>query len=414
MTQTPTNIPSISVVIVSRGRPDAVVWCLRGVAQIRYDRFEIIVVGDPGGIDAINAAGFGDAVKTISYDEANISTARNIGIAAAAGDIIAFIDDDAVPEPTWLSYLAAPFSDQGVGAVGGFVRGRNGISFQWRARDVDIAGRTRDIDAQTVGIIAPEPGHAIKTEGTNMAIRRNILAAMGGFDPAFRFFLDETDVNMRMARAGHTTAIAPMAQVHHAYAASARRKGNRAVRDLYDVGASTAVYLRKHCPEGLHDARWGEVCDEQRNRITRQIAAKILRPQEGTQVLESLIAGYDAGQDREIAALPPIDAPNMPFLPMLPQHGKHIVLSGRVWSARALRALAATHASKGDIVSLYILSPTSRFHRVRFTNDGVWQQTGGIFGRSNRNQPWFQPTTFSRRIRTEVARVAKLRSPNEI
>ncbi|MCB2152739.1 MAG: glycosyltransferase, partial [Rhodobacteraceae bacterium] len=59
--------------------------------------------------------------------------ARNLGLAAAAGEIVAFIDDDAVPEPRWLARLTAPFADPGIAAAGGFVVGRNGISFQWRA-----------------------------------------------------------------------------------------------------------------------------------------------------------------------------------------------------------------------------------------------------------------------------------------
>ena len=46
----------------------------------------------------------------IAFDEANISVARNLGIMAAASEIVGFIDDDAVPEPTWLTRLTAPFA----------------------------------------------------------------------------------------------------------------------------------------------------------------------------------------------------------------------------------------------------------------------------------------------------------------
>ncbi|MCB2123539.1 MAG: glycosyltransferase, partial [Rhodobacteraceae bacterium] len=68
--------------------------------------------------------------------------ARNLGLAAAAGEIVAFIDDDAVPEPRWLARLTAPFADPGIAAAGGFVVGRNGISFQWRASCADSHGRS--------------------------------------------------------------------------------------------------------------------------------------------------------------------------------------------------------------------------------------------------------------------------------
>ena len=156
-------------------------------------------------------------MKSVEFGEANISRARNLGIAEAAGEIVAFIDDDAVPEPTWLQFLVAGFSEADVAAAGGFVRGRNGISFQWKARSVDCFGEAAPLDVpeNKISIFTAQNGRAIKTEGTNMAVRRDVIAKMGGFDPAYRFYLDETDLNFRMMRAGYRTAIAPLAQVHH-------------------------------------------------------------------------------------------------------------------------------------------------------------------------------------------------------
>ncbi|WP_372887787.1 glycosyltransferase family 2 protein, partial [Shimia sp.] len=122
----------VSVVIVSRGRPQALARCLTGLSQQTHPSFETIVVADPSGCAAVNDGAFSGLVKLVAFDEANISAARNLGIARAAGELVAFIDDDAVPEPTWLAHLVAPFdSDPEVMAAGGFVRGRNGISFQW-------------------------------------------------------------------------------------------------------------------------------------------------------------------------------------------------------------------------------------------------------------------------------------------
>jgi len=60
-----------------------------------------------------------------------------------------------------------------------------------------------------------------------MAVRRSVLADLGGFDPRFRFYLDETDLNLRLAARGLYTALVPLAQVHHGFHASARRRKDR-------------------------------------------------------------------------------------------------------------------------------------------------------------------------------------------
>ena len=110
---------------------------------------------------------------------ANISAARNLGADLAGGDILAFIDDDAVPEPTWLNHLVSPLSETHCAAVTGTVLGRNGISVQWANRVVDAEGRA---------FPAPEgplpDGLAVKLEGTNMGLRRDVLARLAGLTRA--------------------------------------------------------------------------------------------------------------------------------------------------------------------------------------------------------------------------------------
>ncbi|MGB8623151.1 MAG: glycosyltransferase family 2 protein, partial [Paracoccaceae bacterium] len=217
--------PRVSVVVVSRDRPGPLSRCLTALTQLDYAPFEVIVAADDAGLAAVAALGLADAVKSVRVEAPGISAARNAGVAIAAGDVVAFIDDDAVAEPTWLTHLATPFAESGVEAAGGYVRGRNGISFQWRARSVNRQAVHADLPPadSTPRLLPPPPDGAIRTEGTNMAFRRETLAAMGGFDTGFRFFLDETDLNMRLAGAGALTAVVPLAQVHHGFAPSPRR-----------------------------------------------------------------------------------------------------------------------------------------------------------------------------------------------
>ena len=119
-----TQLP-VSVVVVSHGRPEMLKRCLLGLSQLQYDPFEIILVADPLGVSAAGQTGLADDLKIIPFEEPNISAARNLGVAAAAGELIAFIDDDAVPEPQWLRYLCAPAVQSDVAAMGGYVRARH-------------------------------------------------------------------------------------------------------------------------------------------------------------------------------------------------------------------------------------------------------------------------------------------------
>lgn len=402
-----------SVVIVSRGRPDALVRCLSGVARLRNAEYEVIVVADPDGIAAVRALPFAGQIKLVAFDRPNISEARNLGIAEAAGDVVAFIDDDAVPEPRWLEHLLRPFGDARVAAAGGFVRGRNGISFQWKARVVDATGRTHpaQVDEDRPTILTPPTGRAVKTEGTNMAVRREVLAGMGGFDPAYRFYLDETDLNMRLAQAGHATAIVPLAQVHHAYAPSSRRTAGRAVTDLHEIGASQMVFLRRHCSDQL---LWPVVLDdmrkEQRRRLLRQMVDGLAEPGDVRRILAGFDAGVADGRQRRLASLPAIPASPRGFRPFSSlATGPVEVLAGRIWSRKRLRAEAARRAHEGATVSLFVFSHTALYHSVRFLPEGIWFQRGGLWGRSDRADPAWKWWRFARRLEREMARNAGLR-----
>ena len=99
----------VSVVVVSRDRPEALRRCILALSQVQYSPFEIVVVSDAVGLAAVKK--YEKHIKFVSFGDANISIARNLGVSHAAGEVIAFIDDDSVPEPTWLRYLVEPFSD---------------------------------------------------------------------------------------------------------------------------------------------------------------------------------------------------------------------------------------------------------------------------------------------------------------
>lgn len=99
-----------SVVINTYNRALFLERALQSLQYLRYKNLEIICVNGPSG-DATASVlqRWKEKIKIVSCPEANLSMSRNIGIRNASGDIICFIDDDAVPEPGWLDALVPPY-----------------------------------------------------------------------------------------------------------------------------------------------------------------------------------------------------------------------------------------------------------------------------------------------------------------
>lgn len=391
-----------SVIIVSRHRPQALQRCIAALRLQDHDHFELIVVADPAALMGI--AQFND-MKKIAFDDANIAAARNLGLMVAASDIVAFIDDDAVAEPTWLSRLIGPFVDPTVVAATGFVRGRNGISYQWRACEVDHMGNDHALDVTQTVLIPATPMRAVKTQGTNCAFRADPLRRIGGFDPAFHFYLDEADVNLRLAPFG-VTAIVPSAEVHHGFLQSAYRRRDRVPTSLFEIGASVAVFLRRHasCVDNT------DIVQKQGARLAALRQARKLSAAQAADLMDSLHQGWAAGLDRPLRQAKILSCNPSPFLPLDgigPRGG--IVLSGRIWSRESLINRAKIAVQQGKIVTVICLSHTPYAHWMQFTPDGYWLQTGGIWGRSNRQSPRILWGGFTGRIDDEIARIEKTR-----
>lgn len=405
----------VSVIVVSRDRPEALRMCLMTLSQQDFPEFEVIVIACPAGMAALRDLPFADHLKAVAFDQPNISAARNIGLGLAAGRVVAFIDDDACAEPTWLSRLVPPLLEGAALAAGGFVRARNGISLQWGAKTVNTQGRDRplDIDTQAVAILSPPAHGAIRTEGTNMAFDRQALLSLGGFDPAYAFYLDETDVNMRMAATGALTALVPLAQVHHGFKPSAHRSADRAPRALFDIGRSQMVFLRKFAPTASHATALRQMRQQQRKRLITHLISGGLEPRDIRRLMADLEAGISAGAAVRLAPLPPLSPTPPPFraLPATgPRHG--CVIAGWAWARRVLDAQARSAVSGGGmapVVTLLRFSPTWRAHWHTFHPGGYWLQTGGVFGRSDRHVPVSPWQTIQSRVALEKARLAHLR-----
>ncbi len=189
----------------------------------------IIVLGPPGDSSEEVIRQSGLPCRVLHCAEKNLAISRNLGWRAARGRYLAFLDDDASPDAGWLEALLRPLEqDQKIGISAGFVLNGQGDRFLNRYVLADTLGRAfwREESSSAHAKIA-EIGNDrafITATGCNMAVRRSVLDEIGGFDPFYRYFLEETDVVWRALAAGAGCVVAPESRVRHRLAANLARQ----------------------------------------------------------------------------------------------------------------------------------------------------------------------------------------------
>ena len=394
--------PRASVLIVSRERPEELARALDSLRLQRYHNFEVVVVGDrPRLADYDLPAEIAAATRYAQCAEPNISRARNIGLAASAGEIIAMTDDDAAPEADWLQELIAPFTDPSVGAVGGYVRNHTGVGFQWMLEvfdeNADQIAPPRANGADPIRF-EPTPGRYPQTFGVNSAFRRGALVDIGGFDENFHYFLDETDVNLRVAHAGWATVIAPRAEVHHFFAPSAHRCAGRAPRDLFEVGASKAYFIRKHGRFDEREALLNRFADARERSLQNLVGSGRLTQPDLARLIDGLRAGFAAGLERTAknnqTPLGDSQPPFHRFAPTLAPNRLRVAVAAPRLFSRQSQLLAQKLADLGCETTLFDFAMTAQPLRVNFCG-GLWRHAGGVFSRHARASRNVTCTRFS-------------------
>ena len=401
--------PKVSLFIVSRHRTAELLQAIKAVQLQDYTPLELIVVADPSAAAAVLALGL--PIKVAPFDLANVAAARNTGLAFAAGELVAYLDDDAVPEPTWISRLVAPFANPQVGVATGFVRGRNGISDQWRACDVDQFGWDHlvSVDRLSMTLLSGSPTKAIKAQGTNCAFRWADVMAVGGFDEGFPFYLDDADISLRLAALGGLTAVVPEAVVQHGFAASIRRRPDRVPHSLQDIGASSAYFLRRHARGCDMPAQYKAHHHAQQTRLTRQMIIGAIEPRDVGSLLASFSKGWAEGLVQDLWQPKKPNGQAVDFLQLPTEKRVGLLLVGRLWQRRNLLRQAGVEATLGKIVTVICLSPTTWYHRHKFESAGYWVQQGGVYGQSVREGMPVKFSGFSARLRQETARIGRTR-----
>jgi glycogen(starch) synthase len=238
----------VSVVICTYNRADGLRATLECLHQQRFIDFEVVVVNGPSSDHTRAVLGeYAGAVRVVDNPQANLAVSRNLGIRASAGALVAFIDDDALPEPGWLEQIVPQFDDPEVAGVGGVVMDHTGMSPQYRYSAATRFGEpvySSEVPFDSFSV----PGAATfpYLQGTNAVFRRDILAQVGLFDETFDFYLDETDLCCRLVDAGYVLHQLENGVVHHKYLPSARRNQAKVVTNWHSIVRNHVYFGYRH------------------------------------------------------------------------------------------------------------------------------------------------------------------------
>jgi glycosyltransferase involved in cell wall biosynthesis len=386
--------PTVSVVINTLNRSEELKRTLDSFRWIKYPgEFEIIVVNGPSSDDSDRViSAHLPAIRAGKCELANLSVSRNIGICMARGDIVAFIDDDAIPEPEWLTQLVSPYADSIIGAAGGFVFDHTGYDFQYRYCLVDRFGNA-DLSQQsaTPHLSFPKSYRFPHLLGCNSSFRRSVLLEVRGFDEEYEYFLDETDLCLRIVDAGYMIAQLPGAYVHHKLAASNIRGSNRVPTVRYAILKNKLYFMLKHARE-FHSLEcvleeYRGFVQSHRNDVALGVKAHLLSDADEARFVTDIERAYEVGlrhgldgeakdafitQEKQkkhsgdFVAFNPTRAASYKVIVIVsrnfpPDHGGGV--------ATLSRDLAEALAAQGNIV--HVIAQSNDVNRVDLEN-GVW------------------------------------------
>jgi GT2 family glycosyltransferase len=236
------------VVVCTLNRCASLRRTLEGLAQQTFRRFEVIVVNGPSS-DGTAELLSGYPVRVGVCSETHVPRSRNVGVRMAAGDVFAFLDDDAVPEPDWLEQLAGAYEDPTVAAAGGPVFDVPLGRIEWAICTCTREGAVNThSEPPAERYLGRGADPFLYLPGCNMSVRRSALRRAGAFNPELPYCYEDTEVCMRLVDAGARIAWVEAALVRHDRAASWLRDDGQAITDPYSLMFSAAVFIEQSSP----------------------------------------------------------------------------------------------------------------------------------------------------------------------
>ena len=223
----PSAVPGVmTLIICTRDRPVELAHCLESVVATS-PRFDQVLVVDNGPANPATrevVARF-PGIEYIAEPRPGLSIARNTGLRASRGEIVAFTDDDVVVHPSWIARLRAAFADAATMAVTGLVLPAELETPAQVAFERDIGGFPQGFRPLTFGseFYDRMRGSGVPVwrigAGANMAFRREAFAAVGLFDERLGAGAsgcsEDSEMWYRLLAAGHACRYEPTAVVFH-------------------------------------------------------------------------------------------------------------------------------------------------------------------------------------------------------
>lgn len=223
----------VSVVVATYNGSRTLKNCLESLGRLNYPNYEVILVDDGSTDDTPQIAKSFPSVRYVRQNNQGLSAARNTGIRAATGEVVAFTDDDCRADEDWLYYLINALTRSDYAAIGG----HNFLP--------------PDDSAVAAAVMASPggPAHVLLSDteaehipGCNMAFYKWALEEVGRFDPIYRKAGDDVDICWRLQDGKFKIGFSAAAFVWHY-----RRSTVKAyLKQQAGYGEAEALLMGKH------------------------------------------------------------------------------------------------------------------------------------------------------------------------
>lgn len=270
--------PSVAVVVSTRDRPELLRGLVGAVSRLTRPPDHLVVVDSASVDPAVRRVAAEAGAEVVRSDLPGLGRARNAGLAVVREEVVAFTDDDCLPEPDWLTALLEAFAHP---SRPDFVTGAVRADREPPRRAGLSVALAVDSDARVLG---PTDDPRQFGHGANMAWRRQAITHLGGFDATMGVGSalragEDVDAWWRGVRAGMTGYFAPDAVVVHRQ----WRTRRSALRSYYGYGVGAGAVAVK---------RYRQAAATGKARARRDLARQLLLTEGLAPVWRSVRRGY--------------------------------------------------------------------------------------------------------------------------